>query len=59
MDRILQLAEAVWDAWTVPAVGDEPVAHRQAELGEHGLLSFRVDDEAEEPGYLQASSGRE
>ncbi|HEY6481365.1 MAG TPA: hypothetical protein VIZ00_15125 [Streptosporangiaceae bacterium] len=46
MDRILQLAEALWDAWTVPAAGDEP-AHRQAEFGEHGLLSFRVDDEAE------------
>ncbi|HEX5295275.1 MAG TPA: hypothetical protein VFX25_40920 [Streptosporangiaceae bacterium] len=46
MERILQLAEAPWDAWTVPAVGDEP-AHRQAEFGEHGLVSFRVDDEAE------------
>lgn len=46
MDRILQLAESPWDAWPVAAAGYEP-AHRQAEFGEHGLLSFRVDDQAE------------
>jgi hypothetical protein len=46
VERILQLGESPWDAWSVPAAGDEP-AHRQAEFGEHGLLSFRVDDQAE------------
>ncbi|HUZ51679.1 MAG TPA: hypothetical protein VMU94_04025 [Streptosporangiaceae bacterium] len=46
MERILQLAESPWDAWPVAAAGDEP-AHRQVEFGEHGLLSFRVDDQAE------------
>jgi hypothetical protein len=46
MEKILQLAESPWDAWPVPAAGDKP-AHRQAEFGDHGLLSFRVDDQAE------------
>jgi hypothetical protein len=46
MERILQLTEMPWDAWTVPAAGTEP-EFRQAQFGEHGLLSFRVDDIAE------------
>lgn len=46
IERILQLGDAPWDAWTVAAAGDEP-AHRQTQFGQHGLLSFRADDEAE------------
>jgi hypothetical protein len=46
MERIVQLTEAPWDAWAVPAGGNEP-AFRQADFGEHGLLSFRIDEQAE------------
>ena len=44
--RLRQLAGAPWDAWPVQPGGDEPEL-RQAQFGEHGLLSFRVDDQAE------------
>jgi hypothetical protein len=46
MERILQLIDMPWDAWTVPAADTEP-EFRQAEFGEHGLLSFRVDEQSE------------
>lgn len=46
MERIIQLADAPWDAWAVPASGDEP-AFRETQFGDHGLLSFRVDEQAE------------
>jgi hypothetical protein len=46
MTRLLQLAEAPWDAWPVQPDGDEP-AFRAAQFGDYGLLLFRVDDQAE------------
>jgi hypothetical protein len=46
MYRLLQLVEAPWDAWPVQPGGGEPEL-RQAQSGERGLLSFRVDDQAE------------
>jgi hypothetical protein len=45
MQRLRQLAEAPWDAWPVQPGGDEP-EFRQAQFSQHGLLSFRVDDQA-------------
>lgn len=46
IERVTRLTEAPWDAWAVPADGDEP-AFRQTRFGDHGLLSFRVDEQAE------------
>ncbi len=46
MGRILRLADAPWDGWPVYPGGAEP-GSRQAQFGEYGLMSFRVDDEAE------------
>jgi len=45
MERIIQLADAPWDAWPVYPDGDEP-EFRETQFGEHGLLSFRVDESA-------------
>jgi hypothetical protein len=46
MERIIQLADAPWDAWPVYPGGDEP-EFRETQFGENGLLSFRVDESAE------------
>lgn len=46
MDRLLRLVEEPWDAWPVFAARGEP-AFRMTQFGEHGLLSFRVVDDAE------------
>jgi hypothetical protein len=46
MSRLLQLADAPWDAWPVQPDGGEP-AFRAAQFGDYGLLLFRVDDQAE------------
>lgn len=46
IERILRLVEEPWDAWPVYPGGDEP-AFRETQFGDHGLLSFRVDDDAE------------
>jgi hypothetical protein len=45
MERILWLADNPWDAWPVYPNG-EP-AFRETTFGEHGLISFRIDDAAE------------
>ncbi len=45
MERIIRLVAAPWDAWPVYP-GDQP-DYRETQFGEHGLLSFRVDDDAE------------
>jgi hypothetical protein len=46
MSRLLELADAPWDAWPVYPGGDEP-EFREAQFGGHGLVSFRVDDREE------------
>jgi hypothetical protein len=46
MERIVQLADEPWDAWPVYPGGEEP-EFREAQFGAHGLLSFRVDENAE------------
>jgi hypothetical protein len=46
MERILRLVDAPWDAWPVYPGGDEP-HFRETQFGDHGLLDFRVDDDAE------------
>lgn len=46
MDRLLRLIEEPWDAWLVYAARGER-AVRMAQFGEHGLLSFLADDDAE------------
>ena len=46
IDKLLWPIDAPWDAWPVYPDGDEP-EFREAQFGEHGLLSFRVDDNAE------------
>ena len=46
MDRLVELAEAPWDAWPIYPGGHEP-EFRQTPFGDHGLLSFRVDEQAE------------
>jgi hypothetical protein len=46
MRKVLWLMDAPWDAWPVYPGGDEP-EFREAQFGEHGLVSFRVDDNAE------------
>jgi hypothetical protein len=46
MERIIQLVDAPWDAWPVYPGGDEP-EFRETQFGEHGLLSFRVDEDTE------------
>lgn len=45
MERILRLIDAPWDAW--PVYPDDQPDYRETQFGEHGLLSFRVDDHAE------------
>lgn len=45
MERIVRLVDAPWDAW--PVYPDTEPDYRETEFGEHGLLSFRVDDIAE------------
>jgi hypothetical protein len=45
MERILRLVDAPWDAW--PVYPDDHPDYRETQFGEHGLLSFRVDDNAE------------
>lgn len=47
MQHLLWLIDAPWDAWAVYPDGDEP-EYRQSQFGEHGLISFRVDDDAEQ-----------
>lgn len=44
MKKVLWLVDAPWDAWPVYPGDDEP-EFREAQFGEHGLLSFRVDDD--------------
>jgi hypothetical protein len=46
MGRILRLADAPWDGWPAYPGGVEPEI-RQTQFGEYGLLSYRVDDQAE------------
>ena len=46
MRRLLWLIDAPWDAWMVYPGGDEP-EFRESQFGEHGLISFRVYDDAE------------
>jgi hypothetical protein len=46
MPRLLWLVDAPWDAWPVYPGGDEP-EFRESQFGEHGLISFRVDDDAQ------------
>ena len=46
MRKVLWLMDAPWDAWPVYPGSDEP-DFREAQFGEHGLVSFRVDDNAE------------
>jgi hypothetical protein len=46
MDRLLQLVGAPWDARQVQPGGGEP-EFREAVFGDHGLLAFRLDEEAE------------
>jgi hypothetical protein len=46
MDRLLQLVGAPWDAWLVEPGGAEP-EFRETLFGDHGLLAFRLNDEAE------------
>lgn len=45
MERILRLIDAPWDAW--PVYPNDQPDYRETQFGEHGLLSFRVDDNAE------------
>lgn len=45
MERIIRLVDAPWDAW--PVYPDDDPEYRETQFGEHGLLSFRVDDAAE------------
>lgn len=45
MERIIRLVDAPWDAW--PVYPDDEPEYRETQFGEHGLLSFRVDDDAE------------
>lgn len=45
MERIIRLVDAPWDAWPVYPHGQPD--YRETQFGEHGLLSFRVDDNAE------------
>jgi hypothetical protein len=45
MERIVRLVDAPWDAWKIYP-NDDP-DYRETQFGEHGLLSFRVDDDAE------------
>jgi hypothetical protein len=45
MERIIRLVDAPWDAW--PVYPDYDPEYRETQFGEHGLLSFRVDDDAE------------
>ena len=44
MERIVRLVDAPWDAWPVYPDREEP-QFRETQFGEHGLLSFRVDEE--------------
>jgi hypothetical protein len=46
MRRVLWLIDAPWDAWPVYPGGGEPEI-RETQFGEHGLISFRVDEDAE------------
>jgi hypothetical protein len=46
MRRLLWLVDVPWDAWPVYPGRDEP-EFRESQFGEHGLISFRVDDDAE------------
>jgi hypothetical protein len=43
MRRLLWLVDAPWDAWPVYPGGHEP-EFGESQFGEHGLISFRVDD---------------
>ena len=45
MERIIRLVGAPWDAW--PVYPDDQPDYRETQFGENGLLSFRVDDDAE------------
>lgn len=44
--RLTRLVDEPWDAWPVQPGGGEP-EFRETQFGEHGILSFRVDDETE------------
>lgn len=44
--RLTRLVDEPWDAWQVQPGGGEP-EFRETQFGEHGILSFRVDDETE------------
>ena len=44
IERIIRLVDAPWDAW--PVCPDDQPDYRETQFGEHGLLSFRVDDNA-------------
>lgn len=46
MDRLLKLIDAPWDARLVQPGGGEP-EFRETRFGDHGLLAFRLDEEAE------------
>jgi hypothetical protein len=46
MDRLLQLVGAPWDARLVEPGGGEP-EFRETLFGDHGLVAFRLDEEAE------------
>jgi hypothetical protein len=46
LSRVVELVHAPWDATVMPP-GDDP-AYRQAVFGSWGLLTFHVNDEAEE-----------
>ncbi len=45
-ERLTQLVDEPWDAWPVQPGGNEP-EFRETQFGEYGILSFRVDEEAE------------
>lgn len=42
MERILRLVDAPWDAWLV--YPDRQQTYRETQFGEHGLLSFYLDE---------------
>ena len=44
--HLTRLANEPWDAWPVQPGDGEP-EFRETLFGDHGLLSFRVDDETE------------
>jgi hypothetical protein len=46
MRRVAWLIDAPWDAWPVYPGEHEPET-RETQFGDHGLISFRVYDDAE------------